>query len=73
MTFNSRTQQFVVYFIWTIGFLLVSRVLFDVLAGRPPFWSIEGGVESLLWNSLIGGPFIFFALMVAAQRQGIGK
>ena len=73
MTFNSRTQQFVVYFIWTIGFLLVSRVLFDVLAGRPPFWSIEGGVESLLWNSLIGGPFIFFALMVSAQRTGSGK
>jgi hypothetical protein len=44
-----------------------------LLAGRPLFWTVEGGVESLLWNSVIGGPFIFFALLVAAQRQGIGK
>ena len=73
MTFTSRTQQFVVNFIWTVLFLVGSRILFDLLAGRPQFWSIEGGAESLLWNSLIGGPFIFFALMVAAQRQGIGK
>ena len=73
MTFTSRTQQFVVYFIWTIVFLVGSRILFDLLAGRPQFWATEGGVETLLWNSLIGGPFIFFALMVSAQRQGIGK
>jgi hypothetical protein len=73
MTFTSRTQQFVVYFIWTIIFLLVSRILFDMLAGRPQFWTIDGGFESLLWNALIGGPFIFYALLVAAQRQGIGK
>jgi hypothetical protein len=73
MIFRSRTQQFVVYFIWTVVILLVSRILFDLLAGRPQFWAIDGGIESLLWNSVIGGPFIFFALLVAAQRQGIGK
>ncbi|MDB5595953.1 MAG: hypothetical protein JWM36_2914 [Hyphomicrobiales bacterium] len=49
--------------------LFASRVLFDLLAGRPMFWSSMEVWEAFLWNSLITGPFILFALMVAAQRN----
>lgn len=73
MTLAPRAQQFLFYLVWTVIFLVVSRVLFDLLAGRAMFWATPGGYESLLWNSLIGGPFIFFALLVAAQRNGYGK
>jgi hypothetical protein len=73
MSLPLRLQQFGFYLVWTAVFLVVSRVGFDLLAGRPMFWSSREGLETLLWNSLIGGPFIFFALLVSAQRSGIGK
>lgn len=56
----------------TVIILLTSRLLFDLLAGRPMFWSSKEAWESLLWSGLTAGPFILFALMVAAQRS-IGK
>ncbi len=49
--------------------LVISRILFDLLAGRPMFWSSEEGINSLLWSGLVAGPFILFALMVSAQRN----
>ena len=73
MSIAPRIQQFAFYLVWTVIILVVSRVGFDLLAGRPMFWSSPEGLETLLWNSLIGGPFIFFALLVSAQRNGIGK
>jgi hypothetical protein len=57
----------------TAVFLLVSRVLFDLLAGRPMFWSSHEQVMGFLWTCLVGGPFILFALLVAAQSKPSGK
>ena len=73
MNLIARLQQLVLFLGMTMALLVVSRILFDLLAGRPMFWTSQEGVETLLWNSLIGGPFIFFALMVSAQRTGSGK
>ena len=73
MNLTARLQQLVLFLGMTMALLVVSRILFDLLAGRPMFWTSQEGVETLLWNSLIGGPFIFFALMVSAQRTGSGK
>ena len=53
----------------TLIILVVSRILFDLLAGREFFWSSEERLISMLWSSLLTGPFILFALMVSAQRN----
>ena len=73
MNLIARLQQLGLFRGMTMARLEVSRILFDRRAGRPMFWTSQEGVETLLWNSLIGGPFIFFALMVSAQRTGSGK
>ncbi len=52
---------------------LVSRMLFDLLAGKPQFWSSEEAFTLLLWNACFAIPFIVFALMVAAQRKSSGN
>jgi hypothetical protein len=57
----------------TAVFLVVSRIFFDLLAGRPMFWTSEEGMQLLLWHSLVGGPFVLFALLVAAQRAASGN
>ena len=54
---------------YTVLILVASRVLFDLLANRPMFWTSDEGFNSLLWSGLIAGPFILFALMVSAQKN----
>ncbi len=73
MNIGDRLQELVRFLVVTAVFLVVSRIFFDVLAGRPPFWSSQEGLELLLWHGLVGGPFIMFALMVAAQRNNNGQ
>ena len=68
-----RFQQLARFLAMTAVFLLVSRVLFDLLAGRPPFWSTHDLIVGFLWTCLVGGPFILFALLVAAQGKTSGK
>jgi hypothetical protein len=53
----------------TLIILVVSKILFDLLAGREMFWSSEERLVSMLWSSLLTGPFIMFALLVSAQRN----
>ena len=65
----SRMRDALRFLPLAIIILLASRVLFDLLAGRPMFWSSHEDFVRLLWSSLIAGPFILFALMVAAQRN----
>ena len=65
----SRLSEALRFLPMALVLLLASRVLFDLLAGRPMFWSSHEAFVSLLWSSLIAGPFILFALMVAAQRN----
>ena len=69
----ARLQSLAWYLVVTAIFLLVSRVLFDLLAGRPPFWSTHESVMGFLWTCLVGGPFILFALLVATQSKPSGK
>ena len=73
MSVAQRLRQLIVFLVMTAVFMLVSRILFDLLAGRPMFWTSEEGMQMLLWHSLVGGPFILFALLVAAQRAGSGN
>ena len=53
-----------------LALFLLSRVLFDLFAGRSPFWSSNEGWVSLLWSACLVVPFMLFALAVAQQRQG---
>jgi hypothetical protein len=69
----ARLRQLIVFLVFTAVLMVVSRILFDLLAGRPMFWTSEEGMQMLLWHSLVGGPFILFALLVAAQRTGSGN
>ena len=73
MNLSDRLRQLGWYLALTAIFLVVSRVLFDLLAGRPPFWSSHDLIVGFLWTCLVGGPFILFALMVAAQTRTPGK
>jgi hypothetical protein len=66
---NERLREAVRFLPLTLIILVVSRILFDLLAGREMFWSSEERVVSMLWSSLLTGPFILFALMVSAQRN----
>ncbi len=70
---STHVKRLLVYLFWTLAFLVVSRILFDALAGRPPFWSSQEGIELLAWHAIVGGPFIMFALLVAAQRNTNGQ
>ncbi len=73
MNIAQRLQELVRFLVITAVFLVVSRIFFDLLAGRPMFWMSQEGIDTLLWHSLVGGPFILFALLVAAQRAGSGN
>ncbi len=73
MNLGARLRQLVVFLVMTAVLMVASRILFDLLAGRPMFWASEEGMQLLLWHSLVGGPFILFALLVAAQRAGSGN
>jgi hypothetical protein len=51
---------------------LVSKIMFDLLSGRPAFWNAENGFITLLWNGCFVLPFLLFGLAVAKQRQKSG-
>ena len=68
-----RIEHLAAYLAMTVFILLASRILFDLLSGRPMFWSTQDQLMTFLWHCLIGGPFILFALIVAAQRNQSGK
>ena len=70
MNIGARLQELIKFLVVTAVFLVVSRIFFDLLAGRPMFWTSEEGLQLLLWHSVVGGHFILFALLVAAQRAG---
>jgi hypothetical protein len=66
---NERLREAIRFIPLTLIILVASRILFDLLAGREMFWSSEERIVSMLWSSLLTGPFILFALMVSAQRN----
>jgi hypothetical protein len=66
---SARLREAVRFIPLTLIILVVSRILFDLLSGREMFWSSEERIVSMLWSSLLTGPFILFALMVSAQRN----
>ena len=63
MNISQRLQELVRFLLITVVFLVVSRIFFDLLAGRPMFWTSQEGIDTLVWHSLVGGPFILFALL----------
>jgi hypothetical protein len=65
----SRPREALRFLPLAIMIFLGSRLLFDLLAQRPMFWSSQESFIAMLWSGLISGPFILFALMVAAQRN----
>jgi hypothetical protein len=66
---SQRLREALRFLPLTLIILVASRILFDLLAGREFFWSSEERLISMLWSSLLTGPFILFALMVSAQRN----
>jgi hypothetical protein len=66
---TERLREAVRFLPLTLIILVASRILFDLLAGREMFWASEERLMSMLWSSLLTGPFILFALMVSAQRN----
>ena len=73
MNIAQRLRELVRFLVITAVFMVVSRIFFDLLAARPMFWTSQEGIDTLVWHSLVGGPFILFALLVAAQRAGSGN
>ncbi len=70
---RDRLRDVVKFIPVAVVMYLVSRVLFDLLAGRPQFWASEETFVLLLWNACFAIPFIVFALMVASQRKSSGS
>jgi len=66
---GERLRDAVRFLPMAIILFVVSRVLFDLLAGRSMFWSTSEELEAFLWKALLFIPVILFALLVAAQRN----
>jgi phosphotransferase system glucose/maltose/N-acetylglucosamine-specific IIC component len=73
MTLADRLRPLVPMLVMTGLILVVSAIGFDLLGGRPMFWTSDELTRSFLFRCLIGGPFILFALLVAQQRAQGGK
>jgi hypothetical protein len=56
-----------------LGLFVVSRVLFDLLSQREPFWMTREDTIQMLWSGCFIVPFMLFGLAVARQRQNPGK
>ena len=73
MTLAERLRPLVPMLIMTAIILVVSRVGFDLLGGKPMFWTSDQEIRTFIFHSLIGGPFVLFALLVAQQRNQGGR
>ena len=70
---NDRLRDLLRLLPFAILLFLISRVLFDFIAGRPQFWASRQLFEGMLWNACFIIPFILFGLLVAAQRNQTGS
>jgi hypothetical protein len=61
------------YLTVTVAILVVSRVFYDLVAGRAMFWASQEQALGFLWTCLVGGPFVLFALLVTVQRSQTGS
>ena len=52
---------------------VASRVIFDLLSLREPFWMTREDTIQMLWSGCFIVPFMLFGLMVARQRANTGK
>ena len=68
-----RLKELARLFPFALMLYLISRVLFDFIAGRPQFWASHDLLMGLLWNACFVVPFILFGLLVAAQRNKTGS
>lgn len=68
-----RLRQLVRLLPVAIVLFLVSRVLFDFIAGRPQFWASHDLLLALAWNACFVIPFILFGLLVSAERAKTGR
>ena len=66
---GARLREAIRYIPLALIIFVASRILFDLLASKPMFWSSEESLLAFLWSGLIAGPFILFALMVSAQKN----
>ena len=73
MTNSPRVLEVVRWLPISIVLYLLSGVLFDLLAGRPQFWTSTEAFMALLWNACFTIPFIVFGLMVASTRKSSGN
>jgi hypothetical protein len=73
MTNNPRVREALRYLPIATLMYLISRVLFDLMAGQPQFWQSRETFVLLIWNACFAIPFIVFALMVAVQRKKSGN
>jgi len=70
---NERLRELIRVLPMAIGLFVVSRVAFDLLSQREPFWMSRDDMIQTLWSGCFIVPFMLFGLMVARQRQNIGK
>ncbi len=56
-----------------VGLFVVSRVIFDLLSLREPFWMTREDTIQMLWSGCFIVPFMLFGLAVARQRQKSGS
>jgi len=57
----------------TLVLFVISRVAFDLLSQRPPFWMSNDTIIQTLWSGCFIVPFMLFGLAVARQRHNAGN
>ena len=73
MNLADKLRPLVPMVILTVIIMFVSRIGFDLLGGRPMFWTSAEEIRTFIFHFLIGGPFVLFALLVAQQRNQGGR
>ncbi len=68
-----RLREILVLLPVAIVLFVVSRVAFDLLAQRDPFWMTRQDTIQMLWSGCFIVPFMLFGLAVARQRQTPGN
>jgi hypothetical protein len=56
-----------------LALFVASRVIFDLLSLREPFWMTREDTIQMLWSGCFIVPFMLFGLAVAKQRQKSGS
>ncbi len=70
---SERVREILGLLPMALALFIISRVAFDLLAQREPFWMSRDSLIQLVWSGCFIVPFMLFGLAVAKQRHNAGN